>query len=212
MFRNRKDAGIKLGQILKSFDLKNPVVYAIPRGGVAVGHEVAKALGAPMTVIAVKKVGHPQEPEFAVGAVAEGDPPVILFRPGAEAEQYRREVEISKKSVLESVMKYRKGRLPENCTGKTAIVVDDGAATGMTASAALRSISGMHPLELILAVPVIDRQVEKWIKPSCDRIVAVETVNYLQAVGSYYLEFNQMDDTEVIQFLEDPETSFRGNE
>lgn len=202
MFRNRNDAGIKLYSSLSGISMRDPVVYAIPRGGVIVGYEVAVRLNAPLAMVIVKKIGHPYEPEYAIGAMSEGEPEIVVHGRDFENAQGLDEfVESTRKELRDRARKYRKGMPLVSCRGRTAIVVDDGIATGLTARAALLAVRNLGPSELILATPVVDRIVETELEPFCDRIVAVERVRYLQAVGSYYLEFPQVDDETVMLYM-----------
>lgn len=203
MFRNRNDAGIKLSALLSEMRLNDPVVYSIPRGGVVVGYEVAAHLNAQLAVIVVKKIGHPNEPEYAIGAMAEGEPEtVVKGTVSGEFARFDDMAERTRKDVRSRVGKFRKGKAVADCRGRTAIVVDDGVATGLTARAALEAVRKMEPSELILATPVIDSGVEKELEKYCDRIVCVERVSYLEAVGSYYLEFQQVEDETVMLYLD----------
>lgn len=208
MFRDRKDAGEKLASLLSGIELLHPVIYAIPRGGVIVAYEVAKKLNADLTVIAVKKIGHPLEPEFAVGAIAEGDPETVIFGKGTDSSTLDREISLARADVKMRALRYRNGMPLVSCRNRSAIVVDDGVATGLTAQAALLAVRKFKPRELILAVPVIDRAVEIELQKSCDRIVSVENVKFLQAVGSFYLEFPQSEDSEVMRCLHSAEQNF----
>lgn len=202
MFIDRRDAGTKLAELLSKLDLRDPVIYAIPRGGVVVAAEVAQRLRAELTTVIVKKIGHPTEPEYAVGAIAEGTPEtIVLGALSPQREELSREIERARAEVRERIGKYRQGKPLSPCMGRTAVVIDDGVATGLTARAALEEVRKLDPSELILAVPVIDRAVEKELSAYCDRIIAVESVNYLQAVGSYYLQFAQVSDIEVSRHL-----------
>lgn len=202
MFRDRTEAGLILAKLLLAAKMTDPVVYAIPRGGVVVAHEVAESLRAELAVIVVKKIGHPLEREYAVGAVAEGNPETVVT--GREAPNLP-DIGVMADRVItmvrDTVIRYRSGKELVSCSGRTAILVDDGVATGMTAKAALVALRKMAPDKLILATPVIDRSIEADLSSYADLIVAAERVRFLEAVGSYYNDFSQVSDQTVITLL-----------
>ena len=206
-FRDRTDAGRKLARALSHLKPAKPIVLALPRGGVPVGFEVANALGAPLDVILVRKIGAPDQPELGLGAVVDGENPqlvlneelVALVRPGRrylETEEKRQLAEIERRRAL-----YRPGRAPMSLEGRTVIVVDDGIATGGTMKAVLQALKNARPARLVLAVPVAPPDTLNELSPLADEVVCLMTPEPFYAVGGYYRDFTQTTDEEVIDLL-----------
>jgi putative phosphoribosyl transferase len=204
---DRVDAGCRLAAKLTYLKDRRPVVLALPRGGVAIGFEIAQALDAPLDVVLVRKIGVPWQPELALGAVTDGtapdsfidrdlaarlDIPVDYLR--AETQQQLQEIERRRKS-------YCAGRLPVEIAGRTAIVVDDGIATGATMRVALRAVRRRGPARLILAVPVAPPDTLDALRDEADEIVCLELPPEFGAIGFYYRDFHQMSDAEVTDLL-----------
>jgi putative phosphoribosyl transferase len=205
-FRDRVEAGQQLAELLKPFRDENPLVLALPRGGVPVGYEVARALGAPFDVIVVRKLGAPMQPELGVGAIAEGGALWVdswLLREleisPEQLEQiaHREAAELERRVVL-----YRGGRPPPSIEGRTVIVVDDGVATGGTVRAALRALREHRPGRVVLAVPVIAAETARTLRREVDDLVCVFAPEYFDAVGAWYDEFSQTTDEEVKSLLD----------
>lgn len=203
-FANRRDAGKQLADALLKYRGKDVVVYALPRGGVALGFEVAQALDAPLDLVITRKIGHPMNPEYAVCAVTEeGD---LLCD---EKEKVLLDQEWLQKMTLQErqeALRRRKTYMPSiehiQSKGKIAIVVDDGVATGLTIRVALQSIRKEKPRMLIVAIPVAPYEVAETLRKEADEVVVLEdTKDYLGAVGAYYEDFPQMSDDEVINLL-----------
>lgn len=208
-FKDRRDAGRELAKALSRFGNADPVVLALPRGGVPVAFEVAKALAAPLDILLVRKIGAPGHEELALGAVVDGANPqtvlneeiVRLVAPSAgyiEAEEARQLAEIERRRRL-----YRGSEPALDVGGRTAIVVDDGIATGATVKAALMGIAQSKPERLVLAVPVAPTDSIEDLKSFCDEIVCLHTPEPFYAVGAYYDDFDQTSDEEVIWLLAD---------
>jgi putative phosphoribosyl transferase len=205
MFADRAEAGRALADRLATFEDGRVVVLALPRGGVPVAAEVARALGAPMDVIGVRKLGAPMQPELAMGAIAEGgvreldDRTVQMLRIDAAAIDA---IEAREREELERrVREYRGDRgLPE-LRGRTVIVVDDGLATGSTARVACRAVRQRGPERLILAVPVASREGLSSLQHEADEVVCVEAPPDFLAVGQWYRDFGQTTDDEVRRLL-----------
>ncbi len=204
-FRDRHDAGRQLAALLERFREERPVVVAIPRGGVPVAAEVARALDAPLEVALVRKIGAPQNPEFAIGALAEGGVHIVsvesvralgLSEPELRALLARGEAELAAQ-----LRRYRGSRAPLDLTGRTALLVDDGLATGRSALAAVRSLRQRGAARVILAVPVAAPESAQALAEEADEVVSVETPEDLWAVGYWYEDFSPTSDEEVTTLL-----------
>ena len=209
MFQDRADAGRRLGIALGHLRQAAPLVLALPRGGVAVGREIAAALRAPLDVVLVRKIGAPNHAELAVGAVVDGDTPELVLNDdivraygvGAdylERAKRRQLAEIERRRRL-----YLAGRPRTPVAGRTAIVVDDGIATGATVLAALRAVRRQDPARLVLAVPVASPEVLARLGPEADEVVCLIPAPDLMAVGQFYDDFRQVEDDEVVAMLAD---------
>jgi putative phosphoribosyl transferase len=183
-------------------------VLALPRGGVPMAFESAGALGAPLDLVLVRKIGAPFEEEVAVGAVADGANPEIVNDPWLVAgldisEEY---FEASKAAELQEIERRRRVYLGDrravDVAGRTAIVVDDGVATGATMLAALRAVRRRRPARIVLAVPVAARQTLKWLGREADQTVCLHTPMDLRPVGEFYQRFPPLRDKEVVQLLD----------
>lgn len=208
MFVDRMGAGVVLATKLLHLKEKNPVVFALARGGVPVGFEVAVALNAPLDIVLVRKLGAPNQPELAIGAVADGPQPEIVFNTEiVEAlrvsEDYiRRSTERELAEIARRRALYQGGRPPVDAKGKTAIVVDDGIATGATVRAALLSLRRRQPARLVLAVPVATIDTIEGLRSEADEIVCLHQPQWMSGVGAFYDDFRQVGDAEVIDLLD----------
>jgi putative phosphoribosyl transferase len=208
MFKNRKDAGRKLAARLLKYKDEHPVVLALPRGGVPVAYEVAMALKAPLDVVVVRKLGAPGQPELGIGAVVDGDHPLsvlneeVLRALDVSDDYVNREVALELQEIRRRQESYRSGRSSERIEGRTAIVIDDGIATGGSVRAALRGVRRSNPMRLILAVPVAPPETAESLQPEVDELVCLSMPVFFQAVGQFYEDFRQTTDEEVIQLLE----------
>jgi predicted phosphoribosyltransferase len=207
VFSDRRQAGRALAAALMPLKGENPVVLALPRGGVPVAFEVAQALAAPLDVVLVRKIGAPGHPELGLGAVVDGANPQLvlnadiieLLAPNPayiEAEKQRQLKEIERRKQL-----YRGDRPPVRLQGHVAIVVDDGIATGGTVKAVLRALARAGPARRVLAVPVAPRDSIEALAPEADDIVCLVTPEPFFAVGSHYSDFRQTTDAEVVDLL-----------
>jgi putative phosphoribosyl transferase len=206
LFHDRADAGRQLANRLRQFRSVNPLVLALPRGGVPVGYEVARGLCAPLDVLAVRKLGAPWQPELGVGAIAEGGVLVVdapLVRELGIATSALEEIAEREMAELERrVHVYRGGRPLPAVEGRTVILVDDGVATGSTARAAIRAVREHHPRQLILAVPVIAAETARDLGREVDKLVYLHAPEVFYAVGCWYELFPQTTDEEVASLLE----------
>jgi putative phosphoribosyl transferase len=208
MFVNRTEAGAKLAERLLRFKNRKPVVLALVRGGVPIAYEIAKALAAPLDIVLVRKIGAPGQPELAAGAVVDGARPDTVRNPDVIAaleisdEYIREEAERQLAEIERRRSLYAHGRPAIPIGGRTAIVVDDGIATGATMRAALRALRRQNPARLVLAVPVAALSVVDELKQEADEIVCVETPERMAAIGLFYSDFRQVEDHEVIELLD----------
>ncbi len=207
-FRDRRDAGLRLAQLLATrYDQQDGVVYALPRGGVVPGAEVARRLHMPLDLIIARKIGHPYNPEYAIGAVTEYGDPVINPDEVAHlhSESFGRQVAAQRQEASRRRQVYLGGRASLSAKGKIAIIVDDGIATGLTMEAAIRELQGQQPARLVVAVPVIPADTATKLAREVDDVVALDVAeNYLGAVGAYYEYFPQVSDDEVVALLRAP--------
>ncbi len=206
-FLDRHEAGRRLAAALARFREIKPVVLALPRGGVPVGFEIATSLRAPLDVVLVRKIGHPWSPELAIGALADGVPPERFIDQSMVSElgvprAYIEEETARQVRELENRRRfYLAGRAPLAIEGRTAIVVDDGIATGATMRAALRAVRKRKPAKLVLAVPVAPPSTVESMRDEADEIVCLETPEDFGAVGLFYADFRPVDDATVIDLL-----------
>jgi len=208
VFKNRKDAGRKLAARLLKYKDEHPVVLALPRGGVPVAYEVARALDAPLDIVVVRKLGAPGQPELGVGAVADGDHPQSVLNEevvralDVSDDYLNREVALELQEIRRRQERYRSGRAPEPIEGRTAIVIDDGIATGGSVRAALRGVRRSDPKRLVLAVPVAPPDTVESLQPEVDELVCLSMPFFFHAVGQFYEDFSQTTDEEVVELLE----------
>ncbi|MGH3090016.1 MAG: phosphoribosyltransferase [Rubrobacteraceae bacterium] len=205
-FEDRRDAGRRLAERLEGYRNESAVVFALPRGGVPVGAEVSRALNAPLEVLVARKLGAPGQPEFGIGAVATGGVRVLneiaVERLGIP-DDYLAEITRRETAEVERRLRQFRGDRPEpEVEGRTAILVDDGLATGVTARAAIKALRERSPERLVLAVPVCAAQTEGMIRPEVDEMVCLDTPSDLGAIGFWYRDFEQVSDEEVIELLE----------
>lgn len=202
VFTNRRDAGRRLAAALDHLRDQNPVVLAVPRGGVVVGREVAERLGALLDVIVPRKLRAPYNPELAIGAVAEGGASVLdETAHGVSAAYLEQETEAQRAEIARRVKAYRGGRSLPSLTGRTVIVLDDGIATGATLIAALRAVRATAPSHLVAAVPVAPPESVARMAVEADEVVCLSVPEFFQAVGQFYEDFTQVEDDEVVAIL-----------
>jgi putative phosphoribosyl transferase len=206
-FTDRREAGRALAAELATLHLDNPLIVALPRGGVPVAREVATVLGAELDLLLVRKIGAPGHEEYGIGAVAEaGHPQLVVSEavlgmvnapPGyLEAEQQRQLAEIERRRLL-----WRGGKPPIPVTGRTCVVVDDGVATGNTARAAMRALRFDDAGRIILAVPVAPPDVIEQLAQEADLLVCLKTPEPFLAVSLHYRHFGQLGDEQVAELL-----------
>jgi putative phosphoribosyl transferase len=209
MFRDRREAGRRLAERLLTYRNDKPVVLALPRGGVPVAAEVAQALDAPLDVLVVRKLGAPGQPELGIGAVVDGDHPRTVVNEeiasalGVSEEYLLREIRSQLTEVDRRQTAYRQGRPALDVSDRTAIVVDDGIATGGTVRAALRGVRRLGPRRVVLAVPVAPIETLEALRAECDDVVCLHAPMTFYAIGEFYRDFGQTSDAEVVKLLAD---------
>jgi putative phosphoribosyl transferase len=205
-FRDRQDAGRQLARLLEGYRAEAPVVLALPRGGVPVAYEVAVALGAPLDVWVVRKVGAPAFPELGLGAVAEGGFVYLdrhtIEEVGATQSEVQALVRAKSAEVAERVRRLRGGHPALQLSGRTVILVDDGIATGGTVQAAVQALRAAHPRRIVLATPVAASQSLERLAPLVDAVACVFATPSLHAIGAWYDDFEQVPEEAVGRFLE----------
>lgn len=205
-FKDRRDAGQQLSQLLEKYKGQEVVVYALPRGGVVVAAEIAKFLNAPLDLILAHKIGHPYQPEYAIAAISESGHLAAsstdiasMKHSWLEAQKLTQINEIKRKRE-----QYLKGRKEIPVKGKVAILVDDGIATGLTMQVGIQELKDRQPKTIVVAVPVGPKSTVNLIKEMVDEVIgiAIDDDRFLGAVGAYYEDFTQTEDEEVIEILE----------
>lgn len=206
-FPNRRDAGEQLARRLAKLKLERPIVYAVPRGGVPVAAPIAKALAAPLDLLLVRKIGVPGQEELAAASVVDGETPDIVFNEDVvrDFSLTHIQIEAAAKHQLEEIERrralYMPGRAPIAAEGRTAIIVDDGIATGASIRAAIAALRRRHPQRIIIAVPVAAADNVQALRQEADDVICLFTPEELGAVGFYYKDFRQLDDAEVVATL-----------
>jgi len=201
MFRDRIEAGLLLAAKLKKYQGDPGVILAVPRGGVPVAYAVAKELGFPVEVILTKKIGHPLNKEYAIGAVSLTDE-FIIPHPEVSQEYINDEIERIRKKLKEMYQKFMGNKEPENLGGKTVIVIDDGIATGNTLLGTINMLKKNKPGKIVIAVPVASVKAIQKLGKEVDEIISVLVPKHFFGVGAFYEDFEQVSDEEVIYYLE----------
>lgn len=208
-YRDRRDAGQVLAQSLSAWrGHAGAVVLALPRGGVPVAAEVARALGAPLDLLLVRKIGAPWQRELAVAAVVDGDPPDIVVDEltsrlsGVDDAYIQREAGREMREIERRRDVYLRGRAPLPVAGATVVVVDDGIATGTTVRAAMKALRRRQPARLVLAVPVAPADTVAALSQEADEVVCLAQPEPFHAIGLHYADFHQVPDEEVLAVLD----------
>lgn len=207
LFSDRADAGRQLAAAVKAKAYADPVVLALPRGGVPVALEVARAMDAPLDLVLVRKIGVDFQPELAAAAVVDGDDPEIVVNEdvvkaaGVSQDYLDAQVEAKLAEIAKRRQLYLKDRTRAAIKGRTAIVVDDGVATGASIRAALHAMRAKNPARLVLAVPVAPAETLAVLRDEVDDIVCLATPEPFLAIGAHYADFRQVPDDEVVAML-----------
>lgn len=207
MFRDRVEAGRKLAEKLEGTVESSGLVLAIPRGGVVVGAEIARRLGLDLDLIIPRKIGSPQNPEVAIGAVTQDGSTILntrlIEKLGITDLELQEAITRETMEIIRRVALYGGGWEQKDCSGRQIVVVDDGVATGFTMLACLRSARNLHPRELILAVPVAPPDTLGLLQKEVDRVVCLLTPDSFYAVGQFYENFDQTSDEEVVKIMKE---------
>jgi putative phosphoribosyl transferase len=207
-FHDRDDAGRRVAARVRELDLDDPVVLGLPRGGVPVAAQVARAIGAPLDVILVRKLGVPAQPELAMGALGEEGVRVLdhdlLTRAHVRDEQLADVERRERDELARRARTYRGDREPLPIAGRTVVIVDDGLATGASARAAIEVARARGAGRVVLAVPVAPPETVTALRAHADAVVSVETPATMAAIGQWYDDFSQTSDAEVVAHLEGP--------
>jgi len=207
IYVNRSDAGKRLARELAGYKSQDPLILALPRGGVPVAAEIAQALDAPLDLMLVRKLGVPFEPELAMGAIIDGAEPYVVRNEDVLAllamseEEFKRICERELAEIERRRKLYLKDRPRADVKDRVVIVVDDGVATGATTRAALQAVRKRSPKKLVLAVPVAPTSTLEELSGEADDIVCLQRHEPFYAIGLYYADFHQITDEEVIDIL-----------
>jgi putative phosphoribosyl transferase len=207
MFRDRAEAGRLLAAEIVALAPRDPVVLALPRGGVPVGFEIARALECGLDVLIVRKLGAPDNPELAAGAIVDCDPVQTVFnddiveRYGLDEDQRASMVAREMPELRRCSAAYRGERSALRVAGRTVILVDDGAATGATMKVALRALRQMAPLSVVVALPVAPQETVAALEAECDAVVCLARPGRFRALGYHYRDFAQLADADVLALL-----------
>lgn len=206
MFKNRTDAGQKLAHILDDHDTEADIVLAIPRGGLPIGRVVADYLQIPLDIVSARKIGAPQNPELAVGAVASDGTvwlnETLIDELELEDTYLEDQIEHQRQAALDKVKRYRGDRPPREYSGKTVLIVDDGVATGATTIACIRQIKNAGADRVVLAVPVAPPDTIETLQSEADEVICVESPPHFGAVGQFYESFEQVSDERAKAYLD----------
>lgn len=206
LFKDRYDAGQKLANILFDHKIDNPYVMALPRGGVPVGYEIAKRLKCALDVVVVRKLGVPGHSEFAFGAIAPNNISIIrdnvVFRLGITPEEIQKIRESETKEMERRIKKYRGSMEYPDLSEKNVVITDDGIATGATFEAAIEYVKTLHPQKIIMAIPVAAPDTLANLFELVDETIYLHTPSNFSAVGSWYENFGQTTDEEVVYLLQ----------
>jgi predicted phosphoribosyltransferase len=206
VFEDRAEAGCRLAERLGRYRDEDPIVLALPRGGVPVGAEISRTLGAPLDVFVSRKLGAPGQPELGIGAVAQGGMRVLnedIVEQIGIPDDYLEAITRQELEEVERRLRVLRGDRPEpEVADRTTILVDDGLATGVTARAAVKALRERRPRHLVLAVPVCPTRTAELLAPEVDDLVCLHSLVDFMAVGLWYRNFEQVTDDEVVELLE----------
>jgi putative phosphoribosyl transferase len=206
-FVDRADAGIQLAAALQTVPLHEPIVYALPRGGVPVAAKMAAALSAPLELVLVRKLGAPGQPELALGAIVDGDQPEVLInddivvQTGASTAHIASEHERALREIERRRAAYLADRAPLSPAQRDAVVVDDGIATGASALAAVRALKHRGARRVIVATPLAPPETVRRLQAEADLVICLQQPEWFPGIGAFYEDFHQLEDNEVVALL-----------
>jgi len=210
MFQDRSEAGLALAERLAGMELPDPLVLALPRGGVPVAVPIARRLAAPLDLALVRKIGTPGHEELAAGAIllgASGEDVVfnqeVLRHLGLRPDDFAEAVRMKRAELMDRRRRYLGGRSPEPVAGRSVVLVDDGIATGTTVRVALQGLRRQQPARIVLAVPVASPESIAMLRPLVDDLICLETPPQFHAVGLHYRDFAQVGDDAVVRWMEE---------
>lgn len=206
VFKNREEAGRRLGaELMHHRDDPGGLILALPRGGVAVGYQLSLALHLPLDVFITRKIGAPGNPEYAMGAVAEAGSRYVnqevVDTLGVSRHELERLIQAQEEEIVRRKNSYRQGRLLPQLTGRTVFLVDDGIATGSTFMASARAIRSLQPRRLIGVIPVGPSSTIREIRTHVDELAVLMTPDPFEAVGNFFMDFTQVEDRLVMEYL-----------
>ncbi len=209
IFRDRAEAGQLLATNLEKFRGEDPVILALPRGGLPIGYEVAKALDAPLDIVLVRKIGTPGSPELAAGAIVDGEKPELILNKDV-VKLYNipdKYIEDRKKQQLKEIERRRElylaGRPPLKVEGRSVIIVDDGIATGSTIRAAVHALKHKKPKRVVVAVPVAPPDTAKKLEEEADEVICLDMPSPFLSISAFYQDFTQLTDEDVVDTLKE---------
>ena len=206
LLKDRTEAGFLLSEKLKKYQNTNSVILAVPRGGVPVGFVISKTLHLPLDIVLAKKIGHPSNKEFAIGAVSM-DSMILDEHSGIPQKYIDNEIIRLRQLLHEKYKLYMGNRKPLDIKNKNVILVDDGIATGNTLLASITMLRKKNPAKIIVAVPVLPYDTVSLLKKNADEFIYLVASKYFRGVGGFYEEFRQVEDEEVIEMLQIPTTN-----
>lgn len=198
VFQNRQEAGLRLADEIAKLELKDPIVLALPRGGVLVGSEVGNKLRCPLNVIVSRKVGSPSNPEFGIGAVSEKN---VVVLSGLKEASLQKIIRGKKQEVKKMVEIFRRNKKLPNLEGRDVVLVDDGLATGVTAKAAILAVKKLRPRKIIFASPICAQDSSSELSREVDTIICLQNESEVGSIGFWYQDFHQVTDSEVMEYL-----------
>ena len=202
-FKDRQQAGKLLAKKLQKYKGKDTIILAIPRGGLVIGFELAKALNAPLDILVTKKIGYPGDPEYAIGAVGPNDTVIVTEREGIEKSYIDEQVKKITAAIHEKYKKYKgKVEIPQ-LKGKTVIIADDGIATGSTMVISIEIVKQQKPKKVVIAIPVGPPETIDKLNKQVDEVICLEQPEVFFAIGEFYEYFPQVEDEEAIKYLKE---------
>ncbi|HOZ68657.1 MAG TPA: phosphoribosyltransferase family protein [Chitinophagaceae bacterium] len=200
MFRNRTDAGTRLAEKLKKFKKEPGIIMAVPRGGVPVAYAVAKELNLPVELVLTKKIGHPLNKEYAIGAASLTDY-FIIPHEGVTDHYIESELQLIRSRLKEMQKTLQADTLPENYEGKTLLIIDDGIATGNTILGTIKLLHKNRPGKIVIAAPVASEPAVEMLAKEADEVIVLLIPSEFYGVGAFYEDFRQVSDEEVMYYL-----------